>query len=317
MIETQKHTLSVNHGHAMTLHKVVNRSAEDILREMKRLALDDHPRFRLPAPNPVSIERKDLPKIKTGYVIAEKTDGVRFVLCCLRLYDLKLCVLVDRAGSVFLFPLQCIPKVLFQGSIFDGELTFDKLGTPHFVLFDAVVVSGVTISHFSLEDRLVAMHRGFKEFRLHPHDPASLTFKRWIQLEDKDVLARLRVAEDKFYCDGYVLMPKNDQVVYGRHFGFYKLKPEGTHTVDFMLLDAKGTIGIYDPDMKKNVPISELDMSKKLFLIGTIIECAFEDGRWVAIQDRPDKTFANDMLTYQKTLRNIAENITISEIISA
>ena len=86
--------------------------------------------------------------------------------------------------------------------------------------------------------------------------------------------------------------------------------------LDFcVILDGRGTIGIYDPEVGKNVPVGKIDMSKKLFLVGTIVECAYENGSWHALHDRPDKNQANDMLTFKKTRRNIDENIKFEEIV--
>jgi hypothetical protein len=316
MIETERATLDVN-GQTIKLHKVVGQSAKDVVAEMKRLALDDHPRSRLPGPNPVSLERSDMPKLKTGYVIAEKTDGTRFMMCCLRLYDVKLCVIVDRAMTVYLLPLQHIPRVLFQGSILDGEITATKQGAATFVLFDAVVVSGITVSQLNFSDRLTAMHRSMRAFRPHPHDPVSLSFKKWVPTNAPDLSERLAKAEAVYHCDGVILMPIADPVIYGRHMNMYKLKPRGTHTVDFVLLAVNGTVGVYDPASQKNVEVGKVFMkNNQLYLIGTILECEYHEGRWLVLHWRSDKNQANDMLTYTKTMRNIAEDIKIEELLS-
>lgn len=311
-----KFTIEVN-GKDVSLYKVLGNAERDILSEMKRLARDDHPRPRLPGPNPVSIERKDFRKMKKStYVIAEKTDGIRFFFFCLRVYDLKICTIIDRAFNVYLLSLQHIPRALFQGTLFDGELTIDTTGTPKFVLFDAVIVSGVTVSHLSLSDRLVAMMRSLQEYKRNSVDPVVLDVKRWISLGDPNVRSRLAAAESRYSCDGYVMMHVTKPVVYGRDFDMYKLKPSNQHTVDFIVLDASGTIGVYDPKIKKNVPMAKIEMVERLFLIGTVVECAFENGRWTAIHARFDKNQANDMLTYKNTLKNIVENLTLDDILN-
>lgn len=315
-MQTSKAVVNIN-GRDISLHQVVGTAARDVLAEMKRLSRDDHPRLRLPGPNPVSIERKDITKLKNnGYVISEKTDGTRYILMCLRLYGLKLCVIIDRAFNVYLFSLQHIPRVLFQGTIFDGELTVDKRGLTKFILFDAVVIGGVTVSHMRLDERVVAMKRSLNAYRIHPKDIAELNFKQWIVLNDPDVVKKLSDAEDTYNCDGYVLMNYTLPVKYGRDFDFFKLKPDGKHTVDFIVLDANGAIGVYDPKTNANVKISNIDMTKQIFLIGTIVECVFVDDAWVPLHVRTDKTQANDMLTYSKTLTNIKENIRLSDILS-
>jgi hypothetical protein len=87
--------------------------------------------------------------------------------------------------------------------------------------------------------------------------------------------------------------------------------------VDFIVLDAAGTMGLFDPKARQNVPITKYDTTKHLFLIGTIVESVFENGMWVPLQMRTDKKEANDVLTYEKTLINIDENITLDDVLNA
>ena len=85
-ISTAKETLDINGKH-FSMHRLTGESATEIVKQMSELAMDDHKFPRLPGPNPVSIERKDFEKLKTkGYVIAEKTDGVRFIMMFTRLF---------------------------------------------------------------------------------------------------------------------------------------------------------------------------------------------------------------------------------------
>jgi hypothetical protein len=230
-----------------------------------------------------------------------------------RVFGFKVCTIIDRAMSVYLLPFKNIPRVLFQGSIFDGELCVSTVEQKFaFVLFDAVVVSGVTVSQMNLPSRIFAMKRSLKEFKNIPEDPALLRFKEWIPLEHPTVIKdRLEKASDIYHTDGIVIMSVDEPVIYGRNFNLFKLKPGTHHTVDFIILNEDGTIGIYDPNMRKNTPIGKLD---GYFKKGAIVECGFDNDKWHYVQGRPDKKQANDKLTYEKTLLNIKENITVSEI---
>ena len=316
-MQTQKSAVFVN-GKEFSLHQLTGQSAHGALVEMKRLSLDDHKRFRLPGPNPVSIEKKDLSKLRSGYVISPKTDGTRYIMMFTRLCGYKVVAIIDRAMNVFLFPLQTVPRSLYQGTIFDGELTVTKNGTPTFVLFDAVVISGVTVSHLNMGERFTAMRRSLRSFRSHPKDPADLALKDWTPVESPDVKKRLEASEKVFYTDGYVMVNVNKSVTYGRDFDFFKLKPHDKHTIDFIVMDAAGTLGVFDPAVRKNVSIASYDTTKNMFLIGTIVECSHNgDGAWSPIQMRTDKTEANDILTYQRTLVNIQENITLADVLNA
>ncbi|AGE59544.1 mRNA-capping enzyme (mRNA guanylyltransferase) [Acanthocystis turfacea Chlorella virus OR0704.3] len=315
-MQTQKSNVFVN-GKVLSLHQLTGQSAHDALVEMKRLSLDDHKKFRLPGPNPVSIEKKDLAKLKNSYVISPKTDGTRYILMFTRLYKYKVVMIVDRAMNVYLLPLQIVPRNLYQGTIFDGELTVTKTGTPTFVLFDAVVVAGVTVSHLTMGDRIIAMRRSLRSFRTHEKDPAVLAMKDWAPIESPNVKTRLKVSEDMYHTDGYVMVNVNKQVTYGRDFDFFKVKPHDKHTVDFIVLDAAGTLGLFDPKVRQNVPVTKYDTTKHMFLIGTVVECSFKNYAWTPLQMRADKTEANDILTYERTLVNIEEHITLDDILDA
>lgn len=311
-IKTSKETLDIN-GKPFSMNRLVGESATEIVKQMMELGMDDHKFPRLPGPNPVSIERKDLEKLKTkGYMIAEKTDGVRFIMMFTRFFGFKVCAIIDRSMAAYLFPLQYIPRVLFQGTIFDGELTVDKQGRKCFILFDAVVVSGVTVSQLDLGSRLVAMRRGLKDFKMHPTDPAELRMKAWSELSDVNA-AKTKIAEAHkvYHTDGVVLVPKDDPVVYGRNLDFFKMKPQGTHTVDFYLMDNNGTIGIYDPRSKRDVAIGKVSCT---YQAGVVVECEIVNNVWKVVRVRADKKQSNDMLTYEKTMLNIRENMTVNEL---
>jgi hypothetical protein len=311
-IDTARETLTIN-GEKFSMHRIVGVSAMEIVKQMMELGMDDHKIPRLPGPNPVSIERKDFEKLKTKkYVIAEKTDGVRFIMMFTRLFGFKVCTIIDRSMAAYLVPLKAIPRVLFQGTLLDGELTVDKHGRKCFILFDAVVVSGVTVSQLDLGSRLVAMRRGLKDFKMHPADPVELRMKAWTELGDVNA-AKSKIAEASniYHTDGVVLVPKDDPVIYGRNFDFFKMKPQGTHTVDFILMDNNGTIGIYDPRSKRDVAIGKVSCT---YQAGVVVECEIVNNMWRVVGVRTDKTQSNDILTYEKTMLNIRENVTVNEL---
>ncbi|APC25553.1 mRNA-capping enzyme (mRNA guanylyltransferase) [Only Syngen Nebraska virus 5] len=314
-IGTERANLTIN-GLQIKLHKVVGESRDDILAKIKDLSMDDHKFPRLPGPNPVSIERKDFEKLKQQkYVVSEKTDGIRFIMFFTRVFGFKVCTIIDRAMSVYLLPFKNIPRVLFQGSIFDGELCVDVVEKKFaFVLFDAVVVSGITVSQMNLPSRIFAMKRSLREFKNVPEDPALLRFKEWVPLEHPTVIKdRLEKASGIYHTDGIIVMSVDEPVVYGRNFNLFKLKPSTHHTIDFIIMNGDGTIGIYDPKLQKNVSVGKLDGYYKK---GDIIECKLVNDKWHYVQGRGDKKQANDKLTYEKTLLNIKENITVSEILN-
>jgi hypothetical protein len=286
---------------------------------MKCYSCDNHKDIRLPGPNPVSIERKDFEKLKkNNYVVAEKTDGVRFVMMFCRVFDYKICCIINRSQQVFLFPFRFIPRVMFQGTIFDGELCVDKTnGKFVFIVFDAVIVSGVTVSHMDLYSRLGAANRSIKEFKHHDEDPAQLRFKGIVPLNTPAIVKQhLDNVKNIYHTDGIILTSVSEPIVYGRNLNMFKVKPAGHHTVDFVVMDSVGHLGIYNPKVRGNVCAGKL-IADEIPAIGTVVECSYIDkDSWKSIGVRSDKKFANDILTLEKTLLNIRENINIDEIIN-
>jgi len=170
----------------------------------------------------------------------------------------------------------------------------------------------VTVSQLDLGSRLVAMRRGLKDFKMHPADPVELRMKAWTELDDVNA-AKSKIAEASniYHTDGVVLVPKDDPVVYGRNFDFFKMKPQGTHTVDFILMDNNGTIGIYDPRSNRDVAIGKVSCT---YPPGVVVECEIVNNMWRVVGVRTDKTQSNDILTYEKTMLNIRENIQLDEL---
>ena len=319
MIPTTRSTIDVC-GKQFRAHQVLEPVRTEFARKIRELARDDHPRFRLPGPNPVSIERAHFPALRSAeYVVSEKTDGVRFVLSCFAYNDLKIVSITDRAANVYLFPLRKVPRALFQGTLVDGELAWNKKEKAFaFVAFDAVALAGVTVSHTSLYDRVIAMKKAFETHAPHADDPASFEIKSFVPLKLTAMIEPfLRDAAAKYDVDGVILTPAHEGVKYGRHFGLFKMKTKGRHTVDFKC-DTEGRLSVYDPSSSGHVVVGQL-------IVGipseeSIVECSHMSGGdpevkyWKLEGVRKDKTTANDILTYKKTMLNMRENVTLRDL---
>ena len=304
---------------SMNLHQVNGAAKEDILKQLKELSGDHSKNMKLPGPNPVSIERKDFEKLKNmNYVIAEKTDGVRFVMFFCRVFGFKICCIVNRSLDVFLFPFRNIPRVLFQGTVYDGEICVDKsTGKFVFLVFDAVMVSGVAVGQLNLYDRLKAALRSITEFKPDAEDPAELRFKGVVPLNAPMLIKQhLKQVSSIYETDGVILTPVDETVIYGRHMNMFKLKPTGKHTVDFIVLNSNGELGVFNPKTRSNVRVGQLSHGK-IPDFGTVVECSYVTGdAWRLVTIRSDKKYANDVLTFEKTLLNIRENISVDEVIN-
>jgi len=118
----------------------------------------------IPADNPVSLDRTTLPLLQAmEYTAAHKADGVRYFLVLASHEDQPVGALVDRAGSTYQVLLHARKALYVRGSVFDGELCpgAGPSGEALFLVFNALVVSGVAMRDLDYNQRLHAVRTHF------------------------------------------------------------------------------------------------------------------------------------------------------------
>ncbi len=313
-------------GKDFKAHCVQDPATRSVLDAVRKLSLmSPTAPFKYPGPLPVSLERADVSRMKTqDYVVCEKTDGARFALVCLvhAVSDgsnLKIVALVGRKGDVYLFPLQHVPKAMYQGTVLDGELAFDKhAGRFTYVIFDALTVSGVSVGHLPLYDRLRVTHEALTHYKAHPKDPATVMIKSYVSLRAPALVRQhLDSVAARFDVDGVVFTPTRDEVRFGRHRGLFKLKTK--HTVDF-LVGRDGELQVFDHARRSHVSVGKLMGPSPG--VGAIVECTHMGlgdpamDLWTLLHVRSDKTTANDVETYERTMLNMRENLTLDQVLA-
>lgn len=265
---------------------------------------------RYPGPNPVSLDRACFPALsKDTYHICEKTDGTRatLVACSHKGHDVM--AVMDRSLSTHLVPMRHVPTAMFRGTVLDGEIAYNsQTQTYWYLIFDAIIVSGVRVSHLPFSERMVAVNRALRPYAGDPSDAFTLGVKYMVQ-------SLKNLPDVPFATDGYVLTPESPPIVHGRHFQMFKLKPAGKHSVDFSY-DGHGGLRIWDSSSNAYYRIAELDaQDDEKYEKDEILECIrLDSGKWQCIHVRVDKKTSNDVLTYEKTCLNIEENITLDEL---
>lgn len=299
----------------LTLHEVTDIVLRPALRSIIRdLTSDDAKVNRFPGPNPVSLDTSHFSQLKKEpYYACEKTDGVRFLMIMCEYDGLDIVAIMDRSWALFLVPLQHVPVAMYQGTALDGELAYNRQTRAwEFLVFDAVCVSGVPVLNDPLDARLAAARKALTPYNESPDDPLGLRVKTFVECRAfGGVDDLLKSVHDKYDIDGIVLTPANAPVVYGRHVTMFKLKFDSRHTVDF-LVDSNRNLCVFDSG--RHVPVGTLRGDQDV-RHGSIAECAFvSDGVWDLVMIRTDKTTANDMFTYRKTLLNMRENLTLDDV---
>jgi hypothetical protein len=317
----------------LTLHRVRGFYETAIRAALRDLAADSR-RDRFPGPNPVSLDTGHFARVRgERYVVAEKTDGVRYALMCCTLPAplspggparglINVCVLVDRALAAYLFPVRHLPRAAYQGTLLDGELVWNRGaagGAPgwEYVVFDAVSVSGVPVFESSLPRRLEAVERALGVYReaggRAAGDPARVSVKRFF-----DTVEQYAAREPTGHAvDGLILTPVDQEIVYGRHMSLFKLKSK--HTVDFLVQPDGVGLAVYDSNGGGHRVVARLAGGEPPQAPGAVVECAPRGGgrggcEWTVVGARTDKNTANDLLTYEKTLLNMAERLTEDDV---
>jgi hypothetical protein len=301
----------------LVLHEVVGEDRPailDALRHIVGLSPRDHLKF--PGPSPVSIERADLPTLRgKTYLTCEKTDGWRAFMILCNFNGVNVCCIFDRKLTPYICYLQQVPSALWQGSGFDGEVVWNKRHrTWTFLIFDALRVSGIPVYARAFGDRVYIAELAWEAYRVSENDVFRVRVKTFV---DSNNIGNLPEHVDKmrqeYETDGIILTPDEPNVIFGRHRRLFKLKTK--HTVDFWVSEDGKGLCVYDPSVHRHVKVGEV--ADGLQRAGAIVECIHKQHQtWTALQVRTDKNHANDMLTFNKTVLNMEEALTLQDILN-
>jgi hypothetical protein len=222
---------------------------------------------------------------------------------------------MDRLQRLHMVAMH-LPNALYQGSILDGELVFNKATERwNFLVFDAVVVSGVRVSTALFSQRLAAAVEGLSLYTPDNNDCFDVKMKTFFPLRNwREFRERLDMVVSSLYeTDGLIFTPEMSPYISGRHMSQFKWKPQKDNTIDFKVMAGAKNWGILDRGIVIAAPVFKADQAA--LTPGTIIECEYdlETRHWRPRHVRPDKDAPNDRLTLERTMVNIKENIQMEE----
>jgi len=281
-----------------------------------------------PAPQPVSIERKDLYKLtRFKYVVAEKTDGDRYLLVFLKVGGTsKTCFLVDRKFCVYTVDTDIEGGT---GTIFDGELVREK-NTQEFSYYvhDCVNAGGTNISNKHLPFRLDSARTYISSPGFAKPSNFKVFLKKMWPIEELNKLLEFQKAVTHD-VDGLIFTPVGLGIESGTQYSLFKWKCGDKHTIDFhvsfsgrritMNLQEHGHLVKYKTLNTKLANGRTFETCMAALrpghnFDGSILECKLERGMFIPVRLREDKTLPNSLRTLEKTLLNIEENITLEEL---
>uniref|UniRef100_A0A6I8RUA9 mRNA-capping enzyme n=1 Tax=Xenopus tropicalis TaxID=8364 RepID=A0A6I8RUA9_XENTR len=231
-----------------------------------------------PGAQPVSMDRSNMKFLEQkAYKVSWKADGTRYMM----IIDGKNEVyMIDRDNSVFHvtnleFPFRKDLQHHLANTLLDGEMIIDKVNgqvVPRYLIYDII--------KFNLLEG---------------------SFAREVSHE----------------VDGLIFQPIGKYKA-GRCDDILKWKPPNLNSVDFLLKITKvGGEGLLTRNVgllyvgKYDCPFSEIKVTKDLKQYeNKIIECKFENNRWVFMRQRVDKSFPNSYDTALAVCNSIRNPVT-------
>lgn len=246
--------------------------------------------------HPVSMERADLAKIKSGeYVVGDKTDGVRqFLLIATRNEQKYVCV-IDRNCTVNMLPSVRVSNMdLYEGTLIDGEFV---AASATFVALDIVAFNGLQAWRAPHGKRMSALHSILPSIIT---DGWRIVPKAWYPLS---AVASIPGAE------GLIFVPVQEGMNPGKCVSLFKWK--AVHTLDFLV----ATDGLYVTDRGRPVCVSHMFVLEGgAAAVNSVIECTLHpqpQHPWLLkiVKVRKDKSTPNDIKTLHATMRNVLEAV--------
>jgi len=303
----------------------VNIVVHDVIRRYWGLKPDSAPYN--PSPNPVSITRCDLPKLRANeYVVTEKSDGIRYllILCRHPQTQQNIAVMMDRACRKYAVGIVA-EEIYFDGSIFDGELVWNADGRLVYLIFDVVACRGRDVRQCPYNERSAVIRECFSDPGNYPvlEPSAQLSYAQDLAARGKIVaidgcnflcmqpkpcyqISYIDILWNKIQSrqfighanDGLILTPVREAVGCRTHWSQFKWKPH--HTIDLQLRLAYLPI---------NTPVQSSSPSSSATIDGSFVSTPATK-QWVAaLFFGDDRNLSDQVVVSQLPLENACRGV--------
>ncbi|KAJ8669304.1 hypothetical protein QAD02_000563 [Eretmocerus hayati] len=288
-----------------------------------------------PGSQPVSMDVNNLCLLsKKPYRVSWKADGTRYMMFIQsngRVY------FINRDNSVFEVEGLTFPRVAdtakrLRDTLLDGEMVMDKFEKKEFfryLVYDVIKYDGRDVSQLSFypercdiieRDIIAGRHKAMKEGKIDKaREPFSLRVKSfWNITQTKKLFGEKFSKQLSHEPDGLIFQPAEDAYQPGTCPDVLKWKPASMNSVDFRLkIEKERREGMVHRSVgalyvgQHNRPFGYLrrltDHLKTLD--DRIIECKFENGSWVFMRERTDKSYPNSYNTAHSVCSSIQHPI--------
>ncbi|GAQ91010.1 mRNA capping enzyme family protein [Klebsormidium nitens] len=294
---------------------------------LERLAFLEHCLRSFPS----AVERKDLQRLqRVPYMVAEKTDGVRYLLA-----------VVGGSAALVGRNMATIGVSLAGGKLegdllLDGELVSMKRDPTSrlFVVYDALRTSRGQVASLTLRGRLEALTQDFFDkaqqgwtLVLPNHRKVPVQRKGLVPFQEGYAYSQTVAPALPYHSDGLVFTPVDEPIRYGTCPTLFKWKVLEANTVDF-LIDHNGshyTLSLVDRGREVAVAETCLAEGSIIKMIvdmdiqqgkRPIYECAWDprSNTWQPRKARRDKAQPNSIMTLRATIKNLEEDVRLEDI---
>ncbi|KAF7378830.1 mRNA-capping enzyme [Vespula maculifrons] len=288
-----------------------------------------------PGSQPVSMDLENIRLLhEKPYRVSWKADGTRYMMLIQADREIYF---IDRDNSVFqaeglTFPHPKDLSKCLRDTLLDGEMVIDKVcGKEYarYLAYDIVMYDGKDVAklpfhpdRYEIIEREVikSRHRALKEGRIRrEQEPFSVRLKHfWDVTQAANLLSEKFAKNLSHEPDGLIFQPSKESYCPGPSPEVLKWKPISLNSVDFRLKIVTETgVGILPRKVGHlfvgglDVPYSQMKVTKQIKdLNNAIIECKVENGQWVFMRVRKDKSFPNSVRTANSVFESIRRPIT-------
>jgi len=229
--------------------------------------------YKFPGAQPCSVMRDNLDKLsREHYVVAEKTDGTRYLMLVTRNRESgsNFVVMIDRSLTMWIIEMDFADVVFASCTLFDGELVHNGLENRWMYQIFDLIGSG---SEFRPRDTYVQRLKNARTIidRYHRNKPQSDPFrmivKRFYPTYEIDRLLPSVQMHEGCRTDGLIFTPVNQGVKPYRNRAMFKWKQQDDHTIDCLLR--------YNADQARRLRDSaQLNAVANVVAVGTAAEQA-------------------------------------------
>lgn len=205
---------------------------------------------------------------------------------------------------------------------------------PRYLVYDVIMYDSKDVSklpyhpnRYQIIDKEImgGRHRAMYEERLRKErEPFAVRLKSFWNVERAASLLDEKFAKQLGHePDGLIFQPSKEPYCTGISKEVLKWKPLSHNSVDFKLkIVTESGEGILPKKIGLlfvgglRAPFGKMKVTKQLKdLDNAIIECKFENGQWVFMRERTDKSFPNSLSTAQSVCRSIGKPITTERLV--